>query len=313
MDGGIVMGDIYAKKKEYMGWNNCIEVSNGIVDLVATTDVGPRIIRFGFIGKENEFFEFYDHLGKTGGEEHRFYGGHRLWHSPEHPLRTYHPDNGKVALKKKKNGIVLTQDTEPLTHIKKEMEIIMAPDSAKIMILHRLTNMGLWDVELALWSITMMAAGGIEIIPLNTRETGLLPNGSLTLWPYTRMNDKRVSWGEKYITLSQDKRADRAFKIGLANESGWAAYANHSHLFVIRHEHEDLIEYPDNNCSYETYTNEQFLEMETLGPITLLAPGETAGHIETWYLYDNVEKPKNENDIESNILPLVQKQQDIYE
>jgi hypothetical protein len=27
------------------------------VELVATTDVGPRVIRFGLVGKENEFYE----------------------------------------------------------------------------------------------------------------------------------------------------------------------------------------------------------------------------------------------------------------
>jgi hypothetical protein len=121
------------------------------------------------------------------------------------------------------------------------------------------------------------------------------------------MNDKRVSWGERYITLSQDEKADTAFKIGMPNESGWAAYANHGHLFVIQHDHEDGYEYPDGNCSYETYTNHRFLEMETLGPVCLLAPEETVEHIETWSLYDNIAKPKNEKDIESTIVPLIGK------
>lgn len=308
MYGGKPMSEMSVIKREYKGWQNCVEVSNGIVDLIATTDVGPRIIRFGFVGKENEFHEFSEDMGKTGGEKHRFYGGHRFWHAPEHPVRTYQPDNEKVAWEKKKSGIVLTQNTESLTGIKKEVEIKMAPDSAKVTVLHRLTNMGLWEVELAPWALTMMAVGGTEVIPLNTRQTGLLPNGNISLWPYSGMNDKRVYWGEKYIMLTQDENIDRSFKIGLANESGWAAYANHGRLFVIRFEpHEYGFEYPDYNCSYESYTDARFLEMETLGPLTLLAPGEAIEHIETWYLYDNVEKPANENDIENNILPLVQK------
>jgi hypothetical protein len=301
------MGEVTVRKIEYKGWKNCVEISNGIIDLVATTDVGPRIIRFGFAGKENEFVEFPEFIGKTGGDEHMMFGGHRLWHSPEHPVRTYEPDNSKVAWRKKKYGIVLTQDTEPNTRIRKEIEISMSPDSANVTVSHRLTNEGLWEVELAPWSISMMAVGGVEVIPLNTRETGLLPNGSITLWPYTRMNDKRVQWGEKYIMLAQDKKASTAFKIGMPNESGWAAYANHGHLFVIRHDHVEGIEYPDGNCSYETYTNERFLEMETLGPITLLDSGDTIEHAETWSLFDNVEKPKNEKDIESIIVPLIEK------
>ena len=299
------MSEVTIKKVEYKGWKNCLEISNGIVDLIATTDVGPRIIKFGFTGKENEFCEFPEHSGKTGGEEFRIYGGHRLWHSPEHPVRTYSPDNSKVEWRKKKYGVVLTQSVEPTTHIKKEIEISLTPDFAKVSILHRLTNEGPWEVVLAAWSISMMATGGTEIIPLNTRETGLLPNGAISLWPYTKLNDKRINWRENYVTLTQDKKAATAFKIGLSNEAGWAAYANNGHLFVKQYEHEGGMEYPDNNSSYETYTNNTFLEMETLSPLVLLGSGETAEHIETWSLYDNVEKPKNEKDIDSKIEPLI--------
>jgi hypothetical protein len=301
------MSEVTIKKLEYKGWKNCLEISNGIVSLIATTDVGPRIISFGFADKENEFVEFPEFIGKTGGEEYMIFGGHRLWHSPEHPIRTYSPDNSKVAWKKKKYGVVLTQDVEPATQMRKEIEISLTPDSARVSVLHRLTNEGPWDVELALWSITMMAPGGTEIIPLNTTDTELLANGSISLWPYTRLNDKRVNWGESYIMLSQDKKATGAFKIGVSNEAGWAAYANHGHLFVKQYEEECDMEYPDNNCSYETYTNERFLEMETLSPMVLLGSGETAEHIETWFLYDNVEKPKNEKDINSSIVPLIGK------
>lgn len=63
------MGEARVKKAEYKGWKNCIEISNGIIDMIVTTDVGPRIIRFGFVGKENEFVEFPEHVGKTGGDE----------------------------------------------------------------------------------------------------------------------------------------------------------------------------------------------------------------------------------------------------
>ena len=49
--------------------------------MIATTDVGPRIIRFGFVGEENEFKEYEDTTGQVGGDEWRIYGGHRLWHA----------------------------------------------------------------------------------------------------------------------------------------------------------------------------------------------------------------------------------------
>lgn len=299
---------IQISKMDYKGWKNSISVTNGIVDLVATTDVGPRIIRFGFAGKENELCEVAEQVGTTGGDQWKIYGGHRLWHSPENDPRTLQPDNTKIAWRKKKNGIVLDQPAEPWTNIKKEMEIVMSPDSASVTVIHRQTNQGAWEIELSVWAITVMAAGGREIIPINTRDTGLLPNRMLSLWPYAKMNDKRVTWGEKYIFLNQDTKADGPFKIGMPNESGWAAYANHGRLFVKQYEHIDGVDYPDYSASsYETYTNSFMLEMETLSPLVLLGPGETVEHTETWTLYDNVKVPKSEKEVEQIVLPLIGK------
>lgn len=302
------MGTVNIRKVEYGGWKNCVEVSNGIVDLVATTDVGPRIIRFGFAGRENEFYENKEQIGTTGGDEWKTYGGHRLWHSPENMPRTYQPDGSKISWRKKKYGIVLSQPTEAWTQIDKEIEVAMSPDSARVTVMNRLTNRGPWDIELSVWAITVMAEGGKEILPLNTRETGLLPNGMISLWPYTRLNDKRVYWGENYIMLSQDIKAEIPFKIGLSLESGWAAYANHGHLFVKQFEHIDGIEYPDYSASsYETYTNDSILEMESLSPLVVLGTNETYEHTETWSLYDKVKSPDSEKDVDANIVPLIGK------
>lgn len=300
------MGSVSIKLKEYKGWQNCIEVSNGIVDLIATTDVGPRIIFFGFTGGVNEMCEVEDQLGTTGGDEWKIYGGHRLWHSPESRPRSYEPDNSKIEWKEKENGIILIQPTEPWTLIKKEMEITMSPDDANVTVLHRLTNEGAWGIELALWALSVMAPGGKEIVPQVTKDTDLLPNRMLSLWPYTKLNDQRVYWGEKYITLQQDPSTKHPFKIGLPNEDGWAAYANHGHLFVKQFQHVEDELYPDFSASsYETYTTDFMLEMESLSPLVILETGDSIEHEEVWSLYDNIRVPETEKEIDEIILPLI--------
>src|ERR1041384_8610119 len=70
------------QRVSYDGWPNCVRLTNGQVELIVTTDVGPRVIRFGFVGGQNLFKEFKDQVGKTGGDEWRGYGGHRLWDAP---------------------------------------------------------------------------------------------------------------------------------------------------------------------------------------------------------------------------------------
>jgi hypothetical protein len=40
--------------------------------------------------------------------------------------------------------------------------------------------------------------------------------------------------------------------------------------------------------AYETFTNGMFLELETLGPIQDVAPGQTIEHREDWTLFRDV-------------------------
>jgi hypothetical protein len=296
------MPDVTIQKTSYRGWQNCIRLSNDHLDLVITTDVGPRIIRCGFIGGPNLLGEIESTLGKTGGDEWRIYGGHRLWHSPEHPVRTYVPDNGPVQWEEIENGVRTIQDTEPLTNIRKVMEISLSPGAPVVDIRHKLKNTGLWPATLSVWCITVMAKEGLEVIPLNRRDTGLLPNGNLSIWPYTRLNDPRLRLGEKYIYLKQDPSIERPFKIGTANESGWAAYFVHDSLFIKMYRHEEGAAYPDFGVSYETYTNDFMLEMESLSPLATIEAGARAEHAERWMLVNDIPEPPIDDDHITRIL-----------
>ncbi len=107
----------------YKGWPNCYQVSNGLVELIVTTDVGPRLIRFGF-PIENELAEFPADLGRMGGSEFRMYGGHRLWHAPESQERTYYPDNSPVTLEPGTDGVRVNQPTEATTGIQADGDML---------------------------------------------------------------------------------------------------------------------------------------------------------------------------------------------
>src|SRR3989304_8953827 len=111
------------EKVAYGGWPAPIRMSNGAVDLVATTDVGPRIIRFGFVGKDNEFFEDPEQLGKTNSSEWLAFGGHRLWLAPEAKPRSYFPDSQPVKAVQQGSTLRLIQPVEGTNGVQKEMEI----------------------------------------------------------------------------------------------------------------------------------------------------------------------------------------------
>ena len=150
---------------EFEGWPNCIKLSNGNIELIVTTDIGPRIIRFGFVNEANMFYVSSADRGKTGGDKWRLYGGHRFWLAPEVKPFTYSPDN--ISVKYSWNGktLKLSQDIDSEISIVKELEITMYPDKNEVNVLHRIINKGKSDIELAPWAISACAAHGRAIIP----------------------------------------------------------------------------------------------------------------------------------------------------
>jgi len=292
---------------QYGGWDNCIKLENDEIELVVTTDIGPRIIRFGFKGGQNLFKEFDDQLGKTGGDEWRLYGGHRLWHAPEEAPRTYFPDNGPIGFEGSGDTVRLIQDTETTTGIQKEIEITLDPKENNIRVLHRLINNNLWEVELTPWALSVMANDGRAIIPqepFQSHEENMLPVRSLVLWSYTDMADPRWMWGSKYIQLKQDSGANSSQKLGILNTLGWAGYYLKGELFVKRYGYNPGTEYVDLGCNTEVYTDRDILEIETLGGKKKVAPGESVEHLEKWYLF-KADLKEDEESLDNDLMPLI--------
>lgn len=294
------------EKVTYRGWQNCYRMQNNLVGLVLTADVGPRIIRFGFSGGENQFKEFEAEVGRTGGDDWRSYGGHRLWHAPEAMPRSYAPDNTPIEVKTGPTGLHAIQPVEVLTGIQKEIEISLDETRAHARLVHRLRNFGLWPVELSVWCLSVMAPGGTAILPLPPRgphPENLLPTSTLVLWAYTDLTDERLNYGREYVLLRQDPGNSTPQKIGASVPDGWVAYARADHLFVKTFQYDPQAVYPDMGCCFESWMNHEFLELETLGPLTLLEPGEETEYVEDWYLFDGVPVPESEADIAASVLP----------
>lgn len=297
------------ERVRYGGWDNCYRLSNGIVELVATGDVGPRIIRFGFAGGENEFAQFPDQLGKVGGDEWRIYGGHRLWHAPEVKPRTYYPDNEPVEVKVlDDSSLELIQPTERWTGVQKCLRVEMAPDQAQVTVTHTLTNRNLWAIELAAWALSVMAKGGRAILPqppFIPHAEKVLPARPIVQWHYTDMTDPRWTWGKRFIILRQDPNRPEPQKLGVANLDGWCAYVNDDRIFLKRYQHITDAVYPDFGCSTEIFTDADMLELETLSPLTKLEPGESVNHLERWFLFRGVSIGESEDAIADALEPLL--------
>jgi hypothetical protein len=305
-----VMARVSVEKTEYQGWKNCYRVSNGEVELIVTGDVGPRIIRLGFAGGQNLFKEFAGQLGKTGEENFQLRGGDRVWKAPEDPVATWAPDNVPVEIVVTDSGLIAREPVEPLTHLQKEIEISMAPSGTGVTVSHRITNRSLFTLKFAAWALTMMAPGGIAVSgfpPRGRHPANLEATNPLVMWAYTNLADPRWKFTKKYLMLRQDPKNSEAQKLGSFNPDTWVAYFLNNEVFVKRAESDPSKTYPDFGCSFETFTNNEFLEIETLGPLTELAPGHMVEHVEQWALFRQA-LPTELSDAELDrvLLPLVQ-------
>jgi hypothetical protein len=93
----------------------------------------------------------------------------------------------------------------------------------------------------------------------------------------------------------------------LFNRDTWAAYILNGEAFVKRSKADPAKTYTDFGCSFETFTNKEFLEIETLGPMTNLLPGETVEHIEDWALFRDVRVVElTDKELDEVLFPLVQ-------
>ena len=285
----------------------CTKIENDSIALWVTNQVGPRVICLEFNGGENLFAELPEAVIECPGVgEYKLRGGHRLWQAPENPRITYLPDDDPVTITETPEGVKFTQPAERQTGIEKSIRISLSHQKSEVNVEHQLKNLGQETVELAGWAITQLKPGGTAILP-QSRELadkyGLLPNRQIALWPYTQVNSQHITWGDRYIFVHANM-VEGALKIGFPNPVGWIGYLRDKVMFVKQADYFPEQDYYDFNSSSECYCNPSFLELETLGQQTILEPGETLSHRETWRVYDRIEIEITENSIQELITEL---------
>jgi hypothetical protein len=266
-------------------------LKNNHLEIEYLTD-SLRIIGLRPNGKPNLLAELNNEepINTPYGDFH-LHGGHRLWHAPEAMPRSYLPDDHQLTISNLPDGVILEDNTEPATGIRKRIQVQLSSDQPTVVITHTLFNAGLWPVELAPWAITMLRLGGVVILPMpvgSADPAGLLPNRHISLWPYTRINDPRLKLGDDFILFKADALLP-PFKIGAFTPHGWLAYWIDGILFRKTFEAHPDIPYPDHNCNAEIYGNDQVVELESLGPLKTIHPGQSVSHVETWEVFDGID------------------------
>lgn len=250
-------------------------------------DAGPRIVSYSRNGTEQLFADLpEDYVEHPEGGRFYFIGGHRLWRAPERPAITYEPDNRPVTIREFEEGIEITGIADRDGVVK---SISMSASGEATVVDHTLRHEGHSDAVTAPWAITQLKVGGTAFLPLTRqfpRSDDVLPDRSIVLWPYTDPSATDVTFTRDEVLMKSSGDAARA-KIGTQNTRGWIAYRLFDDLFVKwSSTHDDAGSYPDLGSSIECYRDHRFVELETLGPLVTLRPGDSVRHREVWQIFN---------------------------
>ena len=271
------------KEIDFKNYGKCACLDNGKIKLIATLEVGPRIVFFGASEGANMLFEDIDrnfYEMNNGYGVWYAYGGHRMWLAPEVMPETYLPDNDRIESFFDKGVLTLRP---AMTKFGKQFEIaVTMGEENSVIIDNRITNCSDKPAEFAPWSVTGLVTGGTEIIPLCKDDNGFLPNRTMALWSYSDIKDERFELKNGYALLKQDPTKKRSFKAGFNVTGKQIVYIKDQQVLKVTFDDYKKIDYPDFCCNFETFTNDLFLECEILGELRSYQPGETASIKEVW-------------------------------
>lgn len=273
--------------------SDAVAFTVGEAVLSVARNAGPRITEYSNGAKQQLFAklpsESIEH--PDIGDPFHFIGGHRLWRAPEIPAVTYQSDAQPVTIREHEASVEITGVPDREGVVK---AIRAAPFSSMTVVDHTLRNEGPRPVTTAVWAVTQLAPGGVGVLPqaVETADSnGVLPNRSIVMWPYTDPADADTVLGVRDVRLRSTPRSSKA-KVGTQNAMGWIAYFLRAALFIKWSPlHDEGLTYPDRGSSIECYRDHRFLELETLGPMVTLEPGDEVGHREVWQMIDVTRDP----------------------
>ncbi len=288
-------------RETYRGWPDTYRLSNGLIEARVVTAIGPRVIDLRLAGGANLFHVREGEVGGSGEPHWVFRGGWRLWVAPERLKTTYALDNAPCeAAIEHGTALRVVAPPQPAAGIRKELEVTVAVGEPRLRLISHIRNMSDHPITYAPWSLSVMRPGGRAFVPLDVGEpTAFDATRRLLLWSYSKFDDPRYRFGDRLIQIDHAKvqpppagqpgRGDDESKIGVDSAQGWAGYLLDGTLYLKRFPHDAAGRYPDGGATIEVYSSREFLELENLGPLTTIAPGEEIVLPEDWWLFSGVE------------------------
>jgi len=272
----------------FMGWNDAVRLTNGVVEVVVAPEVG-RVVRYGFVDAPNVLWVPEDLGGKTAlqlGEWQNF-GGDKLWNAPQ-AAWVWPPDidlDGSVhRLEVRNQSLRLISPLSEKAGIRFERDIRLNPDGTRVDFVNRMRNTGDQSREFALWQVTNVDRPSQA--RLRVRPTAEFPKG-WAFYPDSRVEDIEHTDRDGWLTMR--RHAKYAYKVGApANPFEIEATGNWGRIVLRGEEGSGEGPYPDGGKARQLYGNgdeRPYMELEVVDRMVKLAPGEVRDFRTSWTLF----------------------------
>lgn len=291
----------------YRGWNDSYCLDAGPYTLVVVPDIGGRIMEYA-IDRRNVIWENPAEIGRTYPITPAWhnYGGYKAWVAPQHlwdgnadPFLDYGKCSVEIA--SRADGVPLLKVTGApslKTGLVLTKEISM-DESGEVLLVQRMHNISPKPITRSVWDVTQVRTPCFVVYPINPASR--FRSGVSYLVAESKHSPQfRVADG-----LCITEYMGELGKIGSDSDGPWMIWFKDKLAYVKFFD--PMIEgeeYPDGGCSVEVFTSDKklaYLEMEILGPMVTLQPGESTELVERWRLFELTQSVTDDNRVRKAI------------
>ena len=278
-------------KAAYHGWPDSYTLSNGKAEVVIVPRIG-RVMQFGFAGEQGVFWE----NRKLDGEAAVWnptnwinFGGDKTWPAPEADWpkhmrsSTWCPppafDATPVTARVEGNGdVILTSVEDAFYGMRTERRVHLDSTLPVMTITTSYERLADKPITAGVWVITQLRHPERLYMPRPRKSK--FTNGYALL---SKQAPPSLKSGRRLLSLERD--GQHAFKIG--SDGGTLLWVGKNAVLRIDSPRVAGAPYPDQGSSVEIYTNPnplEYVELETLGPLQKMKPGDRIERVNTYTL-----------------------------
>jgi hypothetical protein len=210
------------------------------------------------------------------------FSGWKAWYmEPNHRKESPRPARQPMqSLENIPQGIVAAAQRDPDSGLQLHLRIQVDPASPhQLVIYHGFKNHLPQNREIAVWSLLALPAEGTVLLPFPTEPATSTPAASwpgLQFWPGGTIPPPGMQLDSQGVSLDLTIEPESWYKLGTRSSTGRIIWHGTEHpSFSVTSPRIPEVLYPEGGCDLTLYRRDGIAELENVGPLTTITPGET--------------------------------------